>query len=146
MAKVKKIFLFIIAIAISFPLCLCAAPVEGAEILSLNGDWQMGFSRNYSRTVNVPGLATDPTLIVDEVLWYKKEVKLPAGSWISATIELKGARFQPQVYINGELAGKQNGSMGPPFFEHKNENVKPQNTITIEDFVITINYYSYVDK
>jgi len=130
MKFISKVSLFIIALT----LCqsMLASSAKRVENLSLNGEWQMGFSRNYTRTVQVPGIANDPTKMVDEVLWYKKEIKLPAGSWKTATLELKGARFQPQVYINGELVGKQNGGMAPVFFVIKNKNLKPGKTITLE--------------
>lgn len=128
MKHFPKISLFFFLITAS----LCQFAFAGPDTLSLNGEWQMGFSRNYSVNVQVPGIHNDPTIMSDHVLWYKKEIKLPKGKWKSATLELKGARFQPEVYVNGELAGKAEGGMGPLFFELKNINIKPGNTISLE--------------
>jgi hypothetical protein len=76
---IKKILLLIVALAMSCHPCVWAAPVNDTDTISLNGDWQMGFSRIYAQTVQVPGLANDPSVMSDEVLWYKKEIKLPNG-------------------------------------------------------------------
>ena len=67
-------------------------------------------------SVQVPGIANDPALIADEVLWYRKIIDLPEGNWEKVTLELKGARFQPQVYVNGDFVGRQNGGMARLFF------------------------------
>ncbi|MCK4922444.1 MAG: glycoside hydrolase [Bacteroidales bacterium] len=132
MKRIPKISL--VFILMTFTLChnLLAVPINKKDTLSLNGDWQMGFSRNYTKNVQVPGIHNDPTVMSDHVLWYKKEIKLPNGKWKSATLELKGARFQPEVYINGELVGKQQGGMGPLFYELDNRHIKPGNKIMLE--------------
>ncbi len=104
----------------------------GVVSLSLDGKWQMGFSRKYTTTVMVPGIPNDPAKIMDEELWYKKEVKLPAGNWTTVTLELKGARFKPQVFINGEMVSQHEGGMAPIFFELKHKDLKPGNTVTLE--------------
>jgi beta-galactosidase len=109
-----------------------AAPLNETESVSLNGEWQMGFSRNYDCTVQVPGISNDPAVIVDEVLWYKKEIKLPEGSWEKATLQLKGARFLPQVYVNGDLVGEQNGGMVSLFIPLNHKAIQSGNTITLE--------------
>ncbi|MBC7888251.1 MAG: glycoside hydrolase [Ferruginibacter sp.] len=106
--------------------------INGPKAISLNGKWEMGFARKYTSTVIVPGIATDPTIMSNEVLWYKKEIKLPAGNWSHATLELKGARFQPQVYINGDLVDKKEGGMAPVFLTLLHKSISPGHTITIE--------------
>jgi hypothetical protein len=111
---------------------LVSAQISGAGELLLNGEWQMGFARNYTSTVTVPSIATDPTKMADDALWYKKEITLPEGNWTVATLELKGARFQPSVFINGVLEGKQEGGMAPTFFILHSDAIKPGSTITLE--------------
>ena len=100
--------------------------------VSLNGIWQTGFSRNYTATAQVPGIAIDPSKINTEKLWYKKEVVLPKGDWQYATLELKGARFLPEVFVNGISVSKQAGGMAPTFHLLQSKDVRPGNTITLE--------------
>lgn len=102
------------------------------QTISLNGKWQMGFARKYTSTVDVPSIATDPTKMNNNVLWYKKEVTLPDGNWTTATLKLKGARFQPTIYINGDSISKQEGGMAPIFFVINHKDMKPRKTITLE--------------
>jgi len=55
-----------------------AATADGAEVpagvqeVSLDGEWELGPGRVYTRTVRVPGLATDPKTINDAPLWYRR--------------------------------------------------------------------------
>lgn len=100
--------------------------------VSLNGIWQTGFSRNYTATAQVPGIAIDPSKINAEKLWYKKEAVLPKGDWQYATLELKGARFLPEVFVNGISVSKQAGGMAPTFHLLRSNDVKPGNTVTLE--------------
>ena len=110
---------------------LVSAQDNGGQLL-LNGEWQMGYSRKYTSVVSVPGIASDPSKAAEDVLWYKKEVKLPDGNWEAATLELQGARFLPEVFINGEFMGSQKGGMAPLFFNLNCSEVKPGKTITLE--------------
>lgn len=71
---------------------------------SLNGKWEIGSGRIYTKYVNVPGIHTDPASMNTEKLWYRREVILPEGTWKYATLELKGARFLPEVFVNGVYA------------------------------------------
>ncbi|WP_455498696.1 glycoside hydrolase [Coprobacter sp.] len=98
--------------------------------LILNGLWQVGENRNYDREAQVPGIATDPAKMNSGTLWYKKQVTLPKGDWSSATLELKGARFMPEVYVDGVLVSKRGGGMASTF--HSLKGVKPGRTITLE--------------
>lgn len=114
-----------------------APPGSGGSVgetgyISLNGEWEMGFSRNYTRTVLVPGIHNDGAVIVNEVLWYKKEIELPEGNWKEATLQLNGARFQPRVFVNGELVGSRKGGMARLFFSLDHGEIRPGNTITLE--------------
>jgi hypothetical protein len=79
--------------------------------LSLDGDWRAGLDRHYDRTLRVPGLAGDPAKITPGTLWYKRTVELPAGDWTDATLTLKGARFAPEVYVNGAKVSTAEGGM-----------------------------------
>ncbi|MFZ0283026.1 MAG: glycoside hydrolase, partial [Bacteroidales bacterium] len=105
---------------------------NSAGTVSLNGTWEMGHGRNYTRTVIVPGIHTDPAMMDPETLWYRKEIELPAGNWKYATLELKGARFSPEVYINGVSVSRQNGGMAPTFHLLNHKDVKPGRKIKIE--------------
>ena len=105
---------------------------NSAGTISLNGRWELGHARNYTRTVIVPGIHTDPALMEPETLWYRREIELPSGSWKYATLELKGARFSPEVYINGVSVSRQNGGMAPTFHLLNHKDVKPGRKITIE--------------
>ncbi|MFP5041709.1 hypothetical protein [Parasediminibacterium sp. JCM 36343] len=128
----KKSITLLAVIASSVITNQLSAQIKGAGDVLLNGQWQMGFARNYTSTVAVPGIATDPTKMNNDELWYKREIKLPEGNWAVATLELKGARFQPTVYINGDIMGKQEGGMAPIFFILHHDAIKPGNTITME--------------
>jgi hypothetical protein len=65
-------------------------------------------------------------------LWYRREIKLPPGTWEYATLELKGARFSPEVYVNGISVSKQNGGMAPTFHLLRHKDVKPGKKIILE--------------
>ena len=122
---------FIIILLLTFT-CLWANPDKTAFTISLNGPWEMGSGRNYSETVIVPGIHTDATVMNPEKLWYRKEVVLPEGNWKYATLELKGARFAPEVYVNGISVSKKNGGMAPTFHLLNQKGVRPGDTIIIE--------------
>ncbi|MDB5121888.1 MAG: glycoside hydrolase family 2 sugar binding protein [Mucilaginibacter sp.] len=124
--------LFFCILQFLLPFRILASGENSGVSISLNGRWQMGFSRHYTQTVTVPGISTDPTHISDETLWYKKIVQLPKGDWKLATLELKGARFMPQVYINGELISQQEGGMAPTFFVLNHKSVQPGTTVELE--------------
>ena len=119
---------------------LAIATKEKSKLsVSLNGEWKMGIGRNYTSTVQVPGIPIDPSKINSQKLWYKREIFLPKGEWMYATLELKGARFMPEVFVNGESVSKQEGGMGPTFHLLRNAAVKPGNTITLEIALSTLN-------
>ncbi len=103
-----------------------------ADINCLNGTWDVGEDRNYTKKMSVPGLASDPSKMNNGVLWFKREIQLPDGVWTHATLILKGAIFSPSVYINGEKVSQQNGGMAPTHHLLNHEAIKPNNNITIE--------------
>ena len=111
---------------------LYALEHNSSETIYLNGSWEMGYDRNYSETVIVPGIHNVPSKMAPSTLWYRKEILLPDGDWKYATLELKGARFSPEVFINGKSVSKQNGGMAPTFHLLKHKDVRPGNKIIIE--------------
>lgn len=123
---------FLLILLFFFSIQTIHAQINTATTVSLNGKWQMGLGRNYTSTVDVPSIATDPTKMSEDVLWYKKEITLPKGNWTAATLELKGARFLPKVYVNGDSVNAKEGGMAPVFLSLHNKNVQPGNTIILE--------------
>ncbi|TCC91781.1 hypothetical protein EZ428_08495 [Pedobacter frigiditerrae] len=126
----NKIFPNICLSAMVFYSTLTFAQSTATKVL--NGEWEMGFNRKYTQKVSVPSIASDPKKITGETLWYKKVVQLPKGNWKAITLQLKGARFRPELYVNGKLIGQKEGGMAPVFFELENENAKPGKTMVIE--------------
>jgi beta-galactosidase len=131
--KTDKIFkgLFIY-FNLTFLSCFPISAGSSSGTISLNGRWEMGSGRIYTRNVTVPGIHTDPAKMNTEKLWYRKEILLPEGHWKFATLELKGARFSPEVFVNGVSVSKQNGGMAPTFHLLNSRDVKPGKKIIIE--------------
>ncbi len=100
--------------------------------IDLNGTWKAGKKGAYSKTVQVPGIVNNPAEMDEGPVWLKKEIKLPAGEWSHATLLLKGARFNPKVYINGELVSSVAGGMGPTFHPLSHTEIEPGNTVVLE--------------
>ncbi len=107
------------------------ASLQAQETISLNGQWLMGEGRKYTQTVTVPGVHTDPTKMNSDTLWYKRTMTMPRGKWTHATLELKGARFAPAIYVDGRLVARSEGGMAPTFFE-LGKVLKPGRSHTIE--------------
>lgn len=99
---------------------------------SLNGLWQYGFDRNYTGMTQVPGIVTDPSKSGSGKLWYKREITLPHGDWKNAILQLKGARFMPEVYVNGNLVSRQNGGMATTFHPLCHKAVRPGQKVVVE--------------
>lgn len=106
--------------------------LNAQESISLNGKWLMGERHTYTSEVNVPGIHCDPTKMNDDTLWYKRKIVLPDGNWTYATLELKGARFAPQIFVDGISVSRANGGMAPTFHLLKSKKVKPGKSITLE--------------
>lgn len=102
------------------------------RFLSLDGLWECGEDRNYTRTVTVPGLAADPCKINKEALWFKKTVTLPCGDWTHATLILNGARFCPSVYIDGDRVSCKSGGMTVTKHPLPHTSVRPGQRIALE--------------
>ncbi len=98
----------------------------------LNGEWEYGFNREYTGVTQVPGVAVDPTKNTDQKLWYRRSVTLPAGDWKRASLELYGARFLPEVYVDGQLVSKRNGGMALTVHPLESPAVRPGSKVVIE--------------
>lgn len=109
-----------------------AGPAVSQESMLLNGQWEMGECRHYSQTVEVPGIHCDPTKMNNDTLWYRRKVILPKGTWAYATLQLKGARFAPAVFVDGQQVSRADGGMAPTFHLLNNKTVKPGKAITLE--------------
>jgi hypothetical protein len=107
-------------------------PMEEGGELSLDGVWEMGIERHYQDQVLVPGLAQAPGEMSPGTLWYRRRVELPPGDWTQATLWLKGARFAPQVYIDGQKVSASAGGMAPSEHKLRGTNVAPGRTILLE--------------
>jgi beta-galactosidase len=110
----------------------CAVAQRMTRDVSLDGAWQTGVGRQYTATTTVPGMAQDAAKMSPGVLWYKRTVQLPPGDWSRATLTLKGARFHPEVYVDGSSMGAQEGGMAPTVFALNSPAVAPGKTITLE--------------
>ncbi len=77
--------------------------------LSLSGTWAYGDSRGYGGTCSVPGVVLDPARA--QPLWLRRQVTLPQQPFTRLLLILKGARFCPQVFINGDLVSQAEGGM-----------------------------------
>jgi hypothetical protein len=103
----------------------------GGELL-LNGTWQTGLDRNYTRQITVPGLVQNAEEMSPGTLWYRRTIELPKGDWTEATLCLKGARFAPVVYVDGEKVSSSEGGMAPTEHLLKSTQVAPGETIELE--------------
>ena len=103
-----------------------------ADQICLNGTWEVGINRIYTKKMTIPGLTSDPARMNDTTLWLKKDIRLPGGDWTHATLILKGALFSPAVYINGEKVSQKNGGMAPTFHLLNHRAVRPGNDLTLE--------------
>ena len=98
--------------------------------LSLNGEWEYGVDKVYTQTTIVPGFPLSTKEMHDGRLWYRKVVELPQGDWNVAELELKGARFRPEVYVNGQKVSYKEGGMAKT--THLLKGVAPGQRVTLE--------------
>lgn len=108
-----------------------SAKVRCAD-LDLNGNWEYGIDRDYRATTWVPGVPMDATRPHEGRLWYRRRVTLPEGTWNTVVLELKGARFRPEVYVNGDRVSSQEGGMIRSLHTLRHRALKPSATITLE--------------
>ena len=117
---------------------ICAQSQED-NVISLNGLWTWGVDRSYQRTTTVPGLVVSGDSLPSKCIWLKRKVERPAGQWTSATLLLKGARFDPTVYLNGKLIGQQKGGMAPLQFQLPLSQLQVGRTLELEIMLQPLN-------
>lgn len=78
-------------------------------MLCLNGTWEYGGPDGYRGSCCVPGIVLDPSK--SEPLWLRRKVRLPAQPFTRLLLVLKGARFRPQVFVNGLRVSESEGGM-----------------------------------
>ena len=100
--------------------------------MNLNGEWEYGIARRYDGIAYVPGVPENPDKPAEDRVWYRRQVDLPEGGWNMAVLELKGARFRPEVYIDGDLVSSQEGGMIRSMHELRHENLKAGGSISLE--------------
>ena len=126
-----KKYLFLLLSWAFFGVAASVARTNHAD-LNLNGNWEYGIGRQYDGTVYVPGVPEDADKPAEGRVWYRKRIDLPEGGWNMAVLELKGARFRPEVYIDGDLVSSQEGGMIRSMHELRHGNLKPGGTISME--------------
>lgn len=99
---------------------------------TLNGLWHVGLDRKYDKTYPVPGLPFPGNKEHEGRLWYKRTYLLADGEWKQASLLLKGAKFSPCVYVNGDKVSKDEGGMSPSLHLLEHPDIQPGNEITIE--------------
>lgn len=78
-------------------------------MLCLNGQWEYGSPDGYQGDCMVPGIVLDPAQ--SKPLWLRRKVRLPAQPFSRLLLVLKGARFRPQVFVNGMQVSESEGGM-----------------------------------
>ncbi len=87
----------------------------------------------------VPGLPQDPAKPSPGTLWYRRSVRLPLGNWQQAELTLKGARFAPEVYVNGLKVSSSAGGMAPTIHLLRSADVVPGATVVLEIALKSLN-------
>jgi beta-galactosidase len=113
--------------------------------LSLDGEWEIGIDRDYTAHTLVPGLAQDPAKPSPGTLWYRRQVLLPQGNWRQAVLTLKGARFAPEVYLNGQKVSSAAGGMAPTVHLLRSVEVVPGATVELEIALKSLNVLDPTD-
>lgn len=87
-----------------------------AQEMLLNGRWLLStkVAREYDSIVPVPGFQTPSTVLGTKPVWLLRRLKASEVSPSRpAILTLKGARFNPTVYLNGQLLQRLNYTDGP---------------------------------
>lgn len=117
-----------------FILILLCAPTAPAQ--TRHADLGLNGRGNTASTATTPERRwfrvspMDATHYTEGRLWYRREVTLPDGTWNAAVLELKGARFRPEVYIDGQRVSSQEGGMIRSLHDLHHESLKSGNRIT----------------
>ena len=108
-------------------------------IQSLNGLWELGINREYSMTVQVPGIVYAADEIPEGEVWYRKKVILPHENFENAVLILHGAKYAPSVYVNGSLVSQKEGGMAPTVHLLKHKDVRAGAELDLEICLETLN-------
>ncbi|MFW5859955.1 MAG: glycoside hydrolase [Planctomycetota bacterium] len=100
--------------------------------LTLDRGWAAGFDGEALTPAAVPGLAADPRVVEARSLRYRTQVDLPQGDWTHATLVLRGARFSPVMFIDGERVASAEGGMAPIVLPLRHAALRPGARITLE--------------
>ncbi len=119
-------------ILLEISMVIAALSMGQPSSVNLNGQWERGLDRKYDKTVQLPGITEDASEMTPGKVWYKQKVTLPKSDWTQATLYLKGARFNPEVYVDGKSVSKQNGGMAPTYHTLSGKNIKPGSSIILE--------------
>ncbi|MBX3735563.1 MAG: hypothetical protein KF715_02645 [Candidatus Didemnitutus sp.] len=65
-------------------------------------------------------------------VWLRRQVRLPTGDWNRAVLRLKGARFAPEVWVNGERVSGAAGGMAPTEHELPASQLAPGGAVKLE--------------
>ena len=128
MSLINRLFTCILA-SLTLMVSCADKPCSYAD-LTLNGQWEYGLDREYQGLADVPGITLNPEEVTKGTLWYKRTVELPAGDWNKAVLELKGARFRPTVYIDGNKVSYAEGGMARTM--HTLAGVEPGKNVVLE--------------
>ena len=75
----------------------------------LNGSWEYVTDTGERGTCAVPGLVTAPDVMCGVTLF--RNITLPPKPFTRLMLELKGARFRPEITVNGETVAFSEGGM-----------------------------------
>jgi hypothetical protein len=128
----KLITSLLCAVTLSAVATGAQAGVKAGDELLLNGAWETGVDRNYNSQTAVPGLVQSADEMSPGTLWYRRTIELPKGDWTEATLCLKGARFAPAVYVDGEKISSSEGGMAPTQHLLRSAHVAPGKKIELE--------------
>jgi hypothetical protein len=112
---------------------------QRAQVL-LNGTWQGATTQSPSDQApdgtwsarQVPGMSWIPPRGGAHYLWLRRDISIPA-TWTGrrVVLDLRGAKYDPHVYVDGKLAGSQFNGL-KPFACDITELVKPGQTHRLE--------------
>ncbi len=137
---------FFYRIALIYINCIIFTGTTSAQTqVVLNGKWEAGYHRRYNKQINVPGLADNPAKVNPDTLWLRRQILLPKGSWNSASLVLKGARFCPSVYINGQFVARGNGGMAPIFRKLNHKDLRPGQNVLLEIALLPLDKVPFDD-
>lgn len=101
-------------------------------VQSLNGLWQVGINRQYDRTCQVPGIVYPADQVPAGNVWYQRKVQLPEEGFENAALILHGAKYVPEVYVNGTPVSRIEGGLAPTVHPIKHPDIKPGAEILLE--------------